>query len=124
MLNHIQKRGKWYYYRRRIPTHIAYMDDRKEVKISLKTKSIQKALIRAEIYNKEIEKFWRALLESGNAANKMEKYRAAVQLAKTYGFTYKTSEEIPKSVLDEIMLRVKKTRDSAPEVEALFRRGR
>ncbi len=120
MLNHIQKRGKFYYYRRRVPTHIAYLDDRNEVKISLKTQSIQEALMRAEIYNKEIEKFWKALVQAGNASNKLEKYRAAVQLAKAYGFAYKTSEQIPKSVLDEIMLRVKKTRDSTPEVEALL----
>lgn len=120
MLGHIQKRGKWYYYRRRVPTHIAYLDDRNEVKISLKTQNIKEALIRAEIYNTEIEKFWKALVQAGNAANKMEKYQAAVQLAKAHGFAYKTSEQIPQGFLDEVLQRVKKTRDCPPEVEALL----
>lgn len=119
VIDYIQKRGKWYSYRRRIPAHVAHLDERREIKISLKTQSHKEAMIRAAIYNDEIEKFWKALIQSGSAQNKMQKYRAAVQLAKAHGFAYRSSDQIAISALNEIIERIDKTAHQRDE-EALL----
>ena len=81
MQNYIVKINNCYRYRRWVPSYVSHLDKRKEVKISLKTKDPKLAMIRAEIYNSQIENFWKALIHSGNTENLMEKYRIAVQLA-------------------------------------------
>ncbi len=121
MIDHyLHKRGDWYQYRRRVPGHVAHLDGREQVKISLKTKDRNKALLKAGIYNDHIENFWKALVNSGNADNLDEKYKAAVQLAKSYGFAYKTAEQIAQSSINEIVERITATRDNQPSVEAVL----
>lgn len=117
---HIIKRGKWYHYRRRIPGMIAHLDKRKEISIALKTKSYAEALLRAEIYNTHIENFWKALASSGEADSANAKYRAAVSIAKTHGFSYKTTELIAASSLNELVERFKVNFKTREHTEAIL----
>ena len=118
--NYIIKVGDCYRYRRRVPKEVAHLDQRKEVKISLKTKDYSSALIKANIYNDQIEMFWKSLIVSGHSNNLNEKYDIATQLAKSYGFAYKTTDQISTSALNEITDRLSTKMNSQQEVEAIL----
>ncbi|MFY0689070.1 MAG: phage integrase SAM-like domain-containing protein [Cyclobacteriaceae bacterium] len=107
--NYIVKVGDCYRYRRRVPAEVANFDPRKEVKVSLKTRDFKTAQIRAGIYNDQIESFWKSLIHANNGTGFNQKYLAAVQLAKAYGFAYKTPEQIAASTLTEIVQRLSQT---------------
>ncbi len=87
--------------------YLRSLDQRTEIKISLKTQCRKEASIRATIYNDHIENFWRALVQSGSAEGINEKYQAAVKLAKAHGFAYKTTQQVTSSSLNEIIERVR-----------------
>lgn len=108
---YIYKRGDRYAYRRRVPEEVRHLDQRREVKASLKTSDEKEAIIKADIYNKRFEDFWKALIKSGNAAGLEEKYKATVALARTLGFAYRAAEEIAERPLSEIISRLDKAND-------------
>ncbi len=110
--NYLVKVGDCYRYRRRVPAEVAHLDPRKEVKISLKTRDLKTAQIKANIFNDQIESFWKSLIHSNNLKDFDQKYVAAVQLAKSYGFAYKTSEQVASSALSEITERLSKTENN------------
>ena len=118
--NYVTKRGAWYQYRRRVPAHVANFDERKEVLISLKTQSHSEAVIKAAIYNDQIENFWKALIQSGESTNIQEKYKAAVHLAKAHGFAYKSTAQIAASTLNEIVERLETDVKTEQEERALL----
>ena len=103
-----------------MPKHLSHLDTRKEIKISLKTTNHKEALIKAEIYNNQIETFWKSLVQAGNSIGARDKYKAAVQLAKSHGFAYKTADQVAASTLDEIVNRLSVNVDSKNEVDALL----
>lgn len=104
--NYVVKVDDWYRYRRRVPKFIAHLDSRKEIKISLETQDPKVARIRADIYNDQIENFWKSLINSKDLNDFDQKYLTAVQLAKAHGFAYKTAEEVAASALAEITQRL------------------
>ncbi|HEY9177506.1 MAG TPA: DUF6538 domain-containing protein [Flavipsychrobacter sp.] len=118
--SHIVKRGEWYHYRRRVPEAVAYLDERKEVTISLKTKNKSEALIRAGIYNTHIENFWKALITSDTTSDIDKKYKAAVILAKAHGFAYKTTEQIATTTLNELVERLRVDFKTQKHTEAVL----
>ena len=118
--NYVYKRGMKYTYRRRVPSHLSGVDPRREVVISLKTEDENEANIRASIYNDQVEAFWKALLQSNSQENFDEKYQTAVQLAKTHGFAYKTTDQIAASTLNEIVKRLSFDLSSDIQAEALL----
>lgn len=118
--NYIVKIGGFYRYRRRVPKEVSHLDKRKEVKISLKTKDFNKAVIKATIYNEQIEIFWKSLIVSDDSNNLNEKYELATQLAKSYGFAYKTTDQISTSALNEITDRLLTKINTQQEVEAIL----
>lgn len=102
-----------------MPQYVSHLDSRREIKISLKTQDYRDALIRAEIYNDQIESFWKSLIRSGGD-NFQKRYLAAVQLAKSYGFAYKSPEQIGASSIEEITERLIADLPLAQKVEALL----
>lgn len=114
MQNYIVKINNCYRYRRWVLSYVSHLDKRKEVKISLKTKDPKLAMIRAEIYNSQIENFWKALIHSGNTEKVMDKYKIAVQLAQSHGFAYKTADQIAALSLEEIMSRISASMTAKP----------
>ncbi|MBL7681778.1 MAG: hypothetical protein JNK00_00340 [Flavipsychrobacter sp.] len=116
MLKYIFKIGDWYYFRRRVPSYVAHLDKRKEVKIALKTKELNAALSKAHIYNEHIDAFWRSLIKTGKPDEANSKYKSAVKLAKAYGFAYKTSYELAEAPLEEVINRVAETGLDTPEI--------
>ncbi len=119
-MDYLLKVKKTYYYRRRVPEEVKHLDKRQEVRISLKTKDIKEARIKADIYNHEMDVFWKALISSGNAHNIEEKYISAVNLAKSKGFTYRTAAEIAQRPLDRIIERIETPIENAPMATAIL----
>ena len=118
--DYIHKRGSKYIYRRRVPKYVSKLDNRKEIKLSLKTDNYEEALVRARIYNEQMETFWRALLQSGKSSNANEKYIAAVKLARAYGFTYKTADQVASSTINEIIERLSVDIRTSEQAEAIL----
>lgn len=114
------KRGNTYQYRRRTPKFITHLDTREKIVISLKTTNKTQALLKAQIYNDHIENYWRALAQSGTAAGNKEKYKAAVRLALTHGFVYKTATQIADSQLQEILQRVSTELKTSQDEQAVL----
>jgi len=106
MSDYIFVRGDIYYYRRRVPEHVAPYENRSVIKISLGTKDEKEALRKASIYNDYIEEYWRSLIKTGGKSDIEAEYRAAVKLAKAHGFAYKNVVEIAKEPLEEIVDRL------------------
>lgn len=106
MSKYIIKRGEIFYYYRRVPKFVQPYESRKVVKISLDTSDEKEAGRKASVYNDYIEDFWRSLIKVGGAENIEEQYKATVQLAKAYGFAYKSVAEIAKAPLEEITARL------------------
>lgn len=113
---YIQKRGNRFAFRRRVPAEVSHLDPRKEVKISLKTREYSEALVKASIFNEQIESFWQNLLTSDNGENVNEEYKSAVRLARAHGFAYKSIGQIAKADLHEIVARL--SSDLEPEQKA------
>ncbi len=120
MLNYIINRNGWYHFRRRIPSYVSHIDDRKELKISLKTKDKRQAIAKAQVYNDHIESYWKSLIQAGSTQNDLSKYRAVVQLAKAYGFAYKSSYELAEGPIEEIINRLSNAHQSKQHAEALL----
>lgn len=99
---------------------VAHLDKRKEITISLKTKSKNEAIVRADIYNTHIESFWKALIDTGTEKDLNKKYLAAVSLAKAHGFAYKTTEQIAASSLNEIVARLQTDFKTKEHAEAIL----
>lgn len=118
--NYVRKRGNNFIYRRRIPKTVSHLDKRKEVKISLKTNDHTEACIRSEIYNEQIEEFWKSLLETGNTIGFNEKYRNAVKLARQLGFIYRPARQIASSSLNEIINRMSLDLENPIQTEAVL----
>lgn len=117
---YIVKRGKKYQFRRRTPSFISHLDKRKEVIVSLKTDNKNQALLKAQIYNDHIENYWRSLIQSGKANHATEKYKAAVKLAQSHGFAYKTASQLADSQLQEIITRLSADLRTPQDVEAVL----
>lgn len=117
---YIHKRGEWYHYRRKVPGAIAHLEKKTEVTVSLKTKDVKQALIKADIYNVHFENYWRSLKETDTAKNKEQKYQAAISLAKAHGFSYMTQEQIVASSFYEILKRINVDFKSKLETDAVL----
>lgn len=117
---YIHKRGNKYVYRRRVPSDFAHIDQRKEVKISLKTSEYQEALVRSAIYNEQLETFWSTALKSGGKDGIQSQYKNAVQIARLHGFTYKQVDQIANESIEEIVKRLSVDLNSNETVEAVL----
>ena len=119
-VNYVQKRGNKFIYRRRVPKEVAHLDPRREIKIALKTKDYQEALIRSAIHNQQVENFWTDLMHSKDVPDFNKRYKDAVQVARAHGFVYKTIDQISASNLSEIVQRLSVDVSSEQKVEALL----
>lgn len=112
----IQRNGYFYYYRR-VPKHLAPIEPREHIKISLRTRDKALARKRALIHNESTERYWRELgaaptIEDG------DQYRAAVQTARLHGFVYRDIIDLSANAeLTEVVNRLLALRDATPAAE-------
>lgn len=98
--------GNYYYYRR-VPIEVRNLDQRTHVCTSLKTDDLKEALQRGEAIHTATERLWAALSLGESSTSRFEQYTAAVQIAQSLGFTYRTVEEVAALDLDELDRRFK-----------------
>ena len=103
---YLTKIGSWFYYFRRIPTHLKPYDGRKFVRVSLKTKDRKEAERRAAIHDDFTEKYWADLIRSGSGDCGHSRYRQVQQLARAHGFAYCNIAEVASLPAEEIVARV------------------
>lgn len=109
----LQCRNGWYYFYKRVPTHVNGYDSRNYVRISLKTRDKFDAQKKSLVYEEEYTKFWQDLVQKDIKANEAD-YKRAIAIAHTHGFAYKNAIDIAKtSSYKEILERVELS--SAPK---------
>ena len=129
--------GKWYY-QRIIPLRLAHIDDRKRIRHSLNTDSLDVARVRRDAQVVADDNYWRALaLEAADnngvsqvtRAIEEKHYNAASARAQVYGYVYKTvdrlaKEEDSKEILERLkVLKSKSGNKEMPdktEIDALL----
>jgi len=93
------------YYIRRVPKALKAYDPRTFIKIGLKTScevEAHKAAIRC---NEEINAYWQKLLHN-SSQHSQDKFVAAVNAARIWGFNYYIASEIAKLPMHELMRRI------------------
>ena len=117
---YIRKRGNVFYYDRRVPKAVSNFDQREKVRISLHTDSEKIAEERSFTVNSEVEAYWKQLIQTG-ATHTEQAFHHIVEMAQLLGFTYKSSDEIAKGSMTEILNRlqaVQQIEDDSVLVEA------
>jgi integrase len=112
-------------FRRRVPKEIEHLDSRKEIRTSLKTKDEHVAAIKAREINEKLEAYWGALQRGEDAKTPYERYLAAVDTARSFGFSYRPLDELMAGGLtpdlEARILAAEKVVDQAPAAaEALL----
>ena len=103
---HLIKRGKTYYYDRRIPKALSAFDSREKIRISLHTDSEKEAEERSLNLNNEIETYWKSLVTRG-VKHTDKAFHPILETAKLLGFTYKPSHELAQESMAELLNRLK-----------------
>lgn len=101
------RNGVWHY-RRRVPADLAHLDPRGEIRCTTKMRDETEAEAVARRINEKLEAFWQAL-SSGKAAPQdeaLERYEAAVRLARTLGVSYRAAADLAAGDLSELVHRV------------------
>jgi len=100
---YLYQRGNAWNYKRRVPSKYKHIDSRSKVRASLETKSLDIARIRRDAMERADEAYWAALSNDAAANQGLTEatqrvqslhYQAAKAKALTYGFIYKTAQEI------------------------------
>ena len=100
---YLYQRGNAWNYKRRVPSKYKHVDSRSKVRASLDTKSLDIARIRRDAMERADEAYWAALANDAaanhgvsEATQKVQSYHyeAAKSKALTFGFIYKTAQEI------------------------------
>lgn len=121
-MNYLIKRNNRYYFNRRIPKDFRSVDPRGFVRIALNTNDKKTALRLSINKNDELEAYWSGLLQNGHT-HSIDRYKAAVQRASIFGYAYKPLEELAKVSFEELLARLRHSRDAnydVKDVEAIL----
>ncbi|MBB5353696.1 integrase [Haloferula luteola] len=108
------RRGKRYYYLRRVPKQLAEFDRRSHVRIALGTADEREAMRKAAVYDDFIERYWGELVRRGSQDHDSQLFQQARELARAYGFAYKNLAEVVDSPLEELLARVEAVAGAPP----------
>jgi len=89
------------FYVRRVPKEVAHLDDRKVIRLSLKTRDPVIGGLKARQIDGGLETFWSALLKGEDAKTSWQKYQAGIDLARSLGFTYRPLRDLVAGGLTE-----------------------
>lgn len=113
----LKRRGTRWHYVRRVPSHLAGIDKRATIQISLKTTSYEVARIKRDAFEKADDLYWSSLAEGQDAGDVVAAYKAAKTRALALGFQYLSSATLAAHAPAEIIERVK-TVAAISELEA------
>mgnify|MGYP001035318510 CR=1 FL=1 len=124
--------GRWHYVRR-VPEHVANIDQRSMIRTSLRTCSLELARKRRDAMVEADDAYWASLIEAGASdANgsadtiSISRYRASKERAMARGYIYTPVNQLAESAqVTDILSRLTDAlkvpvRDQKEEVEALL----
>ncbi|SLN55191.1 hypothetical protein ROJ8625_02757 [Roseivivax jejudonensis] len=104
----IERRGRVYYMRIRVPKRFAEVEARREVNQSLRTQDYPDAKARFAVKRQALLREWEARLSSAGACTSADNYTAAMSLLDSLGFSYKPMEQLIAGRLDDLVERIEK----------------
>ena len=97
------RRGKTYYFVKRVPKLFSDYDKRGTVQISLKTESESEALRKVPEVEDSLLNYWTALADG---TGKTDKFEAMVKIAAGRGVRYRPENELMSRGVDEVLRRI------------------
>lgn len=120
----VRRRGVWHY-KRRVPVDLASLDRRGTIRKTTGKRDLAEAIVVAARISEELESYWRALAEAGEGAKvsgALDRFEAALRLARRLGVTYRPAAEIAAGPLADVVERFEilddKGADTSPPVVA------
>jgi integrase len=104
-MKHILKINGRYYYNRRVPEELLGLDERRLIRVALKTDSRDLAIRKAHIYNEQVEKYWKKLIQTGQHHTQNE-YQKVIHIARAQGFAYMPNEQLATMPPEQIAARL------------------
>lgn len=106
-MRYLKERGSRWHYVRRVPAHVAYIDDRGTIQLSLKTRSLEVAKLRRDAQERADDLYWQGLAAGDDAGRTVAAYDAARARARVLGFEYKAAVDVAATAsLEEIIRRL------------------
>lgn len=108
--SYLERRGRVWWYNRRVPSRFAHLDCRKRIKESLGTTSIEQARFKRDLIAEADDNYWASLTiaaESDPQADRevrnavQRRYNMAICKALAAGFTYQPIDHLAASSSDE-----------------------
>ncbi|NHK27105.1 tyrosine-type recombinase/integrase [Parvularcula flava] len=111
------RRGKRWYYQRRVPGQFSHLDGRRFAKVSLKTGSLEIARLRRDQLAEADDQYWMALAAEAASPGGQgptvrtaleHRYKAAIARAMAFGFSYAPAEPLAEGrSIAELMERIR-----------------
>lgn len=120
---HLKQKGSWWHYYRAVPTNYHDVDTRRLISFSLKTCDFAEAKLKAAQFSMQLDADWRTAKERGVslvAQDAVEKYKAATEVQRSFGFFPKPAGEILDTELVERLRVLLKDDRPAPEQKAVL----
>ncbi len=120
-MKHILRINGRYYYNRRVPEELLGLDERRLIRVALKTDSRDLAIRKAHIYNEQIEKYWKKLIQTGQHHTQNE-YQKVIHIARLQGFAYMPNDQLATMPPEQIAARLAlaDNKDNTDEIKALL----
>lgn len=125
--SYLERRGRVWWYNRRVPTKCAHLYTRRRIKESLGTTSVEQARYKRDLLAEADDHYWASLQiaeEAGPATNRevseaiSRRYRMATVNALACGFTYKPIDHLAtEASLEETLARLLAVRTQAGPAE-------
>ncbi|MBU7569299.1 MAG: tyrosine-type recombinase/integrase [Flavobacterium sp.] len=120
IMQYVLKIGANYYYNRRPPEFVSDYDNRKIVRVALKTDSKRIALRKAVMFNEQMEAYWQSLINE-NKGHTNSAFRKVVRIARHMGFVYQPMSVVTQLPPQELVDRILALDNSTPkQVEAVL----
>lgn len=109
----VERRGRVYYMRFRVPSRFAGIERLKEINRSLHTRDHDEARARFAVAKRKLINEWDAALTLGRASNSTEAFEAAIHMMKETGHSYRTMDQLLEGPLDDLLARIEAVGNTA-----------
>ncbi|WP_146694561.1 DUF6538 domain-containing protein [Thioclava sp. F42-5] len=104
----IERRGRVYYMRFRVPARFAEVETRREINVTLGTRDYEEARARFALKKRAIFKQWEVRLSQNGPCMTPDAYDAAMSLLDDLGLSYKSMDEILAGPVNDLLVRIEK----------------
>lgn len=120
---HLKKKGRWWHYYRSVPRTYHDVDARRLISFSLKTSDFAEAKLKAARFSIQLDEEWQTAKTRGVSLvsqDAVEKYKAAAEIQKSFGFSPKPCDELLDSELVERLRALLQDDRPVPEQKAVL----